>query len=206
MTTTTTTTTTPVKGMKFAVAIGSLSGGVGTVTMVRNGTVYWRTELWGRKSFKTPLKSWDRFCGEVLEMPQPKQAQASPRMTPAQCEDLHQRAHAAGMAAGEAALPTPMHVVQRVNPFDDNSPVKRDCGLVMDGVCGFAWIKIRPATGSFARWAKTQGLGHKAYTGGYDIRVRGFGQSMERKAAYADAYAAVLNEAGIKAYSESRMD
>ncbi len=77
---------------------------------------------------------------------------------------------------------------------------------VADGVCGFAWIKIRPANSSFALWAKKAGIAKPAYGGGLQIWVSGYGQSMQKKEAYAAAYAKVLSEAGIKAHSESRMD
>lgn len=118
---------------------------------------------------------------------------------------LYQRAHEAGMAAGEAARPRPMVVVQRENPLDDSSPIVKQYEPVMDGVCGFAWIKVRPANSSFGRWLRSRG--HSlAYQGGVSIWVRGFGQSYERKMAYAHAFAQVLEEAGIKAYAEGRLD
>jgi len=128
------------------------------------------------------------------------------KMTDRQAKALHAKAHAAGMAAGQAARPVPMFVVRRANPFDDNSPVLEAFPPVMDGACGFAWVKIRPATGGFVRWLKAQDMGFKGYTGGYDIWVREFGQSLERKEAYARAYAEVLTEAGLTAYPQSRMD
>lgn len=128
------------------------------------------------------------------------------KMTQQQAGALYRRAHAAGMAAGEGARPVPLYVVQHANPFDDNSPVTRAYPPVMDGVCGFAWVKVRPATGPFVRWLKTHGKGHSGYTGGYDVWVHKFGQSLERKTAYANAFAAVLTEAGLTAYGQSRMD
>ncbi len=99
-----------------------------------------------------------------------------------------------------------MHVVQRANPFDDSSPVVHRYAPVMDGVCGFAWVTIRPGTSSFARWVSKTGRGRKGYYGGIQIWVSGFGQSMTRKEAYADAFAAVLREAGVSASAGSRMD
>jgi hypothetical protein len=118
---------------------------------------------------------------------------------------LFEAAHRAGMAAGEAARPMPMVVQERRNPFDDNSPVVREYGPIMDGVCGFAYITVRPGNCSFARYLKKRG-GYHGYYGGTQYSVRHFGQSLERKQAYARAFAEVLSEAGIKAYSESRMD
>jgi len=119
---------------------------------------------------------------------------------------LYSKAHAAGMAAGNKASPTPMVVCQRANPLNDNSPVVKQYAPVMGGVCGFAWIKMRPARGDFYNYCKAKGFGSKDYDGGWSVGVSGFGQSMERKEAYAHAFANVLNEAGLNAYSMSRMD
>jgi hypothetical protein len=129
----------------------------------------------------------------------------SPRLTSRASEQLYARAHAAGMAAGEAARPTPMVVTEHRNPLDDSSPVIRTYAPVMSGVCGFAWVTVRPATSSFARYLKARGH-RRGYEGGIQIWVGEFGQSMERKEAYARAFAAVLREAGITAYAASRMD
>lgn len=116
------------------------------------------------------------------------------------------KAEAAGKAAAEARVPVPMLVVEHANPLDDSSPVVRRYPPVMGGVCGFAWINIHPGNGSAARFAKKFLGARKAYEGGMQIWVGAYGQSMERKEAYAHAYAEVLQAAGIKAYAGSRMD
>jgi hypothetical protein len=131
---------------------------------------------------------------------------ASPKFSPSQAQALFDKAHAAGMAAGEAHQPTPMHVIQRANPFDDSSPVIKRYPPVMGGVCGFAWVNISPGNSSFANWLRKNDLGHKSYYGGWDFWISGFGQSMECKEAYARAFAKVLKEAGIQAYAQSRID
>lgn len=128
------------------------------------------------------------------------------KMTQRQAAALHRKADAAGMAAGLATRPVPMYVVERANPWDNNSPITRRYAPAMGGVCGFAWVKVRPATGPFVRWLKAEGLGHKGYTGGWDVWVHQFEQSLECKTAYANAYAGVLREAGLTAYGQSRMD
>lgn len=133
-------------------------------------------------------------------------AYAAPKFSPSQAQQLFDKAHAAGMAAGEAHKPVPMHVVQRENPFDDNSKIVKAYAPVLDGVCGFGWINIRPGNSSFANWLRRQGKGHKSYYGGWDFSVRHFGQSYERKMAYAHAFAEILREAGIKAYANGRID
>jgi hypothetical protein len=112
--------------------------------------------------------------------------------------DLINRAEAAGRAAADAITPTPM-IVRNDMTGETYAPV-------MGGVCGFAWIKIKPATTKFARWMKKEGIARTAYGGGLDIWISGYGQSMERKEAYAYAMANVLYEAGYNAYAESRMD
>ena len=51
---------------------------------------------------------------------------------------------AAGKAAAEVKVPVPMVVVQRSNPLNDASPVVKVYEPIIDGVCGFAWVKVRP--------------------------------------------------------------
>jgi hypothetical protein len=112
---------------------------------------------------------------------------------------LYETAKAAGMAAGYGAAPTPMIVTGGV------PGQKPERHYVSEGVCGFAWITIKGNT-SFGRWAKKTGLARAAYPKGLSFWVSAFGQSMDRKEAYARAFAKVLNEHGITAYAGSRMD
>lgn len=119
---------------------------------------------------------------------------------------LFNAADAAGQAAAEAKVPTPMIVVQRANPFDDTSEVVKQYAPVTGGVCGFAWVTVKPGTAGFARWTRKQGLTRRGYYGGEQYWVSRYGQSMERKEAYAGAFAEVLREAGLEAYAGSRMD
>lgn len=108
---------------------------------------------------------------------------------------LASQADAAGRAAAEAVNPRPMTVVGGGQEY-----------FVADGVCGFAWVVVKPGNSPFARFAKQNLRAHKHYYGGVEIWVSGYGQSMQRKEAYASAYADVLRNAGIQAYSQSRMD
>jgi hypothetical protein len=87
------------------------------------------------------------------------------------------RAHAAGIAAARAHQPI-------YGPY---------------AVCGFAWITIHPGTSAAAKYAKAHFQAHPAHRGGMQISVGLFNQSMERKERYADAFARVLQEAGIRA-------
>jgi hypothetical protein len=130
----------------------------------------------------------------------------APKFIAAEAKALYDKAHAAGQAAAEAHNPTPMVVFERVSPFDDTSAVKKVYAPVMGGVCGFAWISIHPGNSSFARWLAKNTHARKGYYGGMQLWVRGYGQSMEKKEVYADAFARVLREAGVDAYSGSRMD
>lgn len=139
---------------------------------------------------------------------------------------LVKAAHVAGEAAGTAAKPVPMVVQERANPAADlfgiDSPVVKEYH-VADGVCGFAWISLH-AKGTegkrFVNWltghqkparpdlAPTV-TAHKKYTGGHDIWVSGYDQSMQRKEAYAQAFANVIRAAnieGLAVYAQSRMD
>jgi hypothetical protein len=98
-----------------------------------------------------------------------------------------------------------MQVIQRANPWDDNSPIVKAYEPVMDGVCGFAWLTFSDGRKSFPRWAQKVGLARKGYYG-VSIWVSDYGQSMERKEAFAQAAAEVLREAGVRCYAQSRMD
>lgn len=118
---------------------------------------------------------------------------------------LYQLANTAGRAAMDQCTPRPMIVETHQNALNDNSPViARE--VVTGGVCGFAWINIKPARGSFVKFLKDNKLCRSSYSGGVDIWIHEGGQSMELKMAYAGAFAKVLNDHGIDAYSDSRID
>lgn len=120
-------------------------------------------------------------------------------------EKIIQEACKRAYEAGQNCIPTPMVVTQPSNPLDDNSPPINTYN-VPDGPCGFASVHFKGNT-SFGRWAKKEGIAKKdSYRGGLYIWVHEFGQSYERKRAYASEYVKVLKENGIDAYSESRLD
>jgi len=122
-----------------------------------------------------------------------------------QLQDIYQQAHEHGNFAVKLAFVTPMVVQQRENPLNDDSRLVREY-FVADGVCGFASVTVKPANSKFAKYLVANGLGRKAYNGGVSMSIRQFNQSLQKKEAYAYAFASVLNEHGIKAYVESRMD
>jgi hypothetical protein len=175
-----------------------------TVTSITNGLVYSRDKYRGR--VKTPVAIFEAMCKEIVSVPGVTEQDRGPKLMPGQCQDLFRAAHAAGMKAGEECRPTPMVVEQHLNPLDDNSPVTRRYGPIADGVCGYATVLVRPGNSSFATWLKKYKGASKGYYGGVSYYVGEFGQSYERKTAYARAFAQVLEEAGIKAYGQSRLD
>ena len=115
-------------------------------------------------------------------------------MTPAM---IYQQADRAGNDAVAKLAVVPMIVK------DTNSNKQ---WYVEDGVCGFASIIVKPATSVFARYLKANGLARKHYYGGLAIYISAFNQSLQKKEAYAYAFARVLNENGIRATVDSRMD
>jgi hypothetical protein len=98
-----------------------------------------------------------------------------------------------------------MVVQQRADVMDDTSPVVQQW-VVPDGVCGFAWVKVRPGNCSFALWLKKHKGGRTDYYGGIVLWVSAYNQSMEKKLAYARAFAGVVKEAGVDAYADYRLD
>ena len=111
-----------------------------------------------------------------------------------------------GMAAGAEKVPQPMLVGSPTTPLGSDIDPSKPVYFVPQGVCGFAWVTIHPGNCSFAQWVKKNGKGSNAYGGGVSVRCHAFGQSLEQKEAWAQAFAQVLQDAGIKAYAESRMD
>lgn len=118
---------------------------------------------------------------------------------------LFSAADAAGKAAAQAAKPTPMVVGEPTSPFGNKIDYAKPVYYVADGVCGFAWVSFAGNT-AFGRWARKAGLAKPAYPKGLQIWVRDYGQSMQLKEAYAEAFAAELRKAGVDAWAGSRMD
>lgn len=140
-----------------------------------------------------------RFYQMVTEQAQKKLA------SDAELEQLFIRAEQAGYAAGIGHTPHPMVVQQHESVLDDNSPVEKSW-YVPDGVCGFAWVIIRPGNCAAANYAKKHLGASRSYYGGMQISVWQFNQSYEKKMTYATTFAKVLSEAGINAYADGRLD
>ena len=138
---------------------------------------------------------------------------------------IYDQAVRAGYEAMFKCTPTPMVVQEHENQLDDNSPVKQQWG-VDDGVCGFAWVVVRPGNCKFVNWFKKvykpkeverysnvqyhdQGnhiIGGSHYGGGFSFWMGMGEQSMQKKEAFGEAFAEVLRNVGLRAYCYSRMD
>lgn len=125
-------------------------------------------------------------------------------LTKNQCHNIYVEAYEAGLKAGNE-VGVPKFVVGDAiglsNEIDYSKPT-----FIMDGLCGFAWATISPARGAFVNYLKSRQVGSKGYYGGYEIWVREFGQSVDRKAAFAGAFRDVLQKYGISASVGSRLD
>lgn len=112
-------------------------------------------------------------------------------------EVIYSEAHAAGLKAVSELTIEPMVVV------DSRTKQK---WIIDDGPCGFAWVIIKPAHCQFAKYLRERKLAHKHDKPGLMMWIGDFNQSMEKKSAYAKAFANVLKENGIDAYVGERMD
>ena len=121
---------------------------------------------------------------------------------------LYEKADNAGRNAAYRSVPTPMIVGTAKNLFDTELDYSKPVEVVNDGVCGFAWINFSPGTSRLAKWLKKNKLARKDdYYGGVTIWVSDYNQSMQRKEAYANAFAKVFIDFGYeRTYSMSRMD
>jgi hypothetical protein len=77
--------------------------------------------------------------------------------------------------------------------------------FVPDGVCGFGWVSLKGNT-AFGKWLAKNGLARKDYPTGLAISSKLMTQSLERNAAWARGAAKFLNDHGIEAFGESRID
>jgi hypothetical protein len=131
--------------------------------------------------------------------------QKTPKYSVAKMEEIYLEAVAAGKAAATEVVPVAMVVQQHAQVFNDNSPVVKSY-VVEGGVCGFAWIAIRPSNSRFALFLIGKGARKSEYERAVCYSVRDYGQSMTRKEAFAGAFAGVLQKYGINAWMQSRID
>jgi hypothetical protein len=110
--------------------------------------------------------------------------------------DLYRKADEAGKAAVKNLKVNPMYVQC------DSVTYKID-----DGLCGFAWIIVKPANCAFAKWLRKEGLAEKRYNEpGVSIWVGDYNQSHAKKREYAKVFAETLQQEGINASFGSRLD
>jgi hypothetical protein len=125
-----------------------------------------------------------------------------------------QMAHVKGMEAVRGMTPTPMVVGSPSTPFGNDVDPSKPTYFVEGGVCGFAWVNIRPATSAVAKFAESElGWRYNDYDRAMQKWIGEFGQSMQRKEAYADAFATELSDNlkllgydKVRVSSNSRMD
>lgn len=117
---------------------------------------------------------------------------------------IYNEAHTAGMKAATAHQPTPMAVFN-ADPLTGRA-IGNPIEVVASGVCGFAWVTIKKATG-FGGFLRKKGLAYKnGGRAGVTVWASGFGQSYEKKLKYARAFAEVLRSHGIECYADDRLD
>ena len=121
--------------------------------------------------------------------------------------DLWARAKRAGLAAGNAITPRPMVVGTPTTPFGNDIDMTKPQYYISEGLCGFAWVNVKPGNSRFANWLKRHGHARSdSYYGGVTIWISEHGQSYERKVKHAGVLAAVLREGGIEAHAADRLD
>lgn len=126
--------------------------------------------------------------------------------------DIFNKARIAATIAFRDCKPNPVIFGQAKDLFS-NEMVPGTEELVMDGLCGFAWINIKPARGEFVKFLKRNNIGHPGVYGGwtisaYNVGIPGSSQSMERKEAGCKAFVAVIKEyfPDMRIWVESRLD
>lgn len=119
--------------------------------------------------------------------------------------DILAKAKVEAVKAFNACTPTP---VQWVSADLFGKPLSEPSEPDMDGECGGAYITGIYGNDPFVRWCKknNNGLVSKDVYKGYNmsLHVDGYrGQSREKFTAYAQAFAKVLRENGIKCHVKS---
>lgn len=127
--------------------------------------------------------------------------------------EICDKARNAGIEAVSKLRVQPMIVGQETSLFSGKLDYSKPVEYVEDGVCGFAWVDVYPQNKGNTRLGKEErkvleasGFRKDVYGKKYYLWVSDFNQSMQKKEAYASAYARVLRENGVKAYSGSRLD
>jgi hypothetical protein len=129
-------------------------------------------------------------------------------------KEILAEADAAGKEAVKKAKIIPMIVGEAKNLFSNEIDYNKPVELVEDGYCGFAWTYVYPEHKGNTKLGKQERKILEAFgfeqdycnPKKYTLWVSDFNQSMQKKEAYARAFAAVLSSFGIRAGAQSRMD
>jgi hypothetical protein len=124
-----------------------------------------------------------------------------------------EKAHTAGMESVKNTVSRTVMVYEETHPFSGTMDNTKPHYILDDYPCGFSWVNVYPANKGNTSLGKEErrvlesaGFRKNDYEKSYQLWVSDFNQSMQKKEAYADAFAKVLRENGIRAYSGSRMD
>lgn len=120
----------------------------------------------------------------------------------------------AGKAAVEKVVTRSVLVYEETHPFSGVMDVNKPTYILDDYPCGFAWVNVylKSRSNSIIGKQERRVLEACGFKKDFDsnkryyLWVSAYNQSMQKKEAYANAYAKVLRENGIDAYSASRMD
>lgn len=122
-------------------------------------------------------------------------------------QSIWNEAQQAGVIAANKCAVVPMLVGAPTSFLGSELDFSKPVEYVSDGICGFAWVSVRPGTSSFAKWlVKNDYAKRDSYAGGVCIWIGDYNQSMQRKEAHADAMAEVFRKYEINAHCNSRMD
>lgn len=123
-------------------------------------------------------------------------------------------ADVAGHAAVANLKVIPMIVGSAKSLFSNEIDYGQPTEFVEDGVCGFAWINVYPEFKGNTKLGKEERkvLEQLGFSKDWEnnkrfyLWVRDFNQSLQKKEAYARAYAKVLSANGVTASPMSRID
>jgi hypothetical protein len=129
-------------------------------------------------------------------------------------KELVVQADAAGRAAVAKLKVVPMIVGEAKGLFSNEIDYTKPVEYVSDGVCGFAWIYIYPEHKGNTKLGKQERKTLEDFgfekddcnPQKYILWVHDFNQSLQKKTAYANAFADVLYAHGIRAGGQSRID
>jgi hypothetical protein len=114
--------------------------------------------------------------------------------------------------AVKACRPTPIIVGSPSTPLGNDVDPTQQTWFVEGGVCGFAWVVIRPARGTIVAELKKRKIGGAHYGGGYSFSSWQLAPSIRQDQSYERAVAAargaveVLKKYGVNAYVDARID